>query len=94
MDNNTSPTPTENPTGKATAGLVLGIIGMLAWFLPLFGFPVTIVGLVMSLKGMKSTSRGTAVAGLTLSIIGLVLTIINSAIGAYQGAHGQNWIQQ
>ena len=84
------PAPKENPTGKATAGLVLGIIGLLAWCIPLVGFPITIVGLVLSVKGMKSTSHGMAVAGLTMSIIGLVLCIINAAIGAYMGATGHH----
>lgn len=84
----------DNPTGKATTGLVLGIIGMIAWFILLFGLPVTIVGLISSIKGMKSTSHGMVVAGLTLSIIGLVLTIINASIGAYQGATGQHPLLQ
>jgi hypothetical protein len=82
--------PTEDSRGKATAGLVLGIIGMIAWFIPCFGLPVTITGLVFSLKGLKSTGHGMAVAGLVMSIIGLVLTVINMAIGAYLGATGQN----
>jgi hypothetical protein len=81
---------TKQPSGKATAGLVLGIVGLLAWLTPLCGLPITIVGLILSLKGMKSTSRGTAVAGLTMCIIGLVLCIINAAIGAYMGATGQH----
>lgn len=89
MENMPLPPPVDNPTGKATAGLVLGIIGMLAWFIPLFGLPITVVGLIMAVKGMKSTSRGVATAGVALCIIGLVLTIANGAIGAYLGATGQ-----
>ena len=75
--------------GKATASFVLGIAGMFAWFIPLFGFPVTIVGLVLGITGMKSANRGMAIGGLVLNIIFLVATIINSAIGAYAGATGQ-----
>lgn len=33
-------------------------------------------------------------AGIVLGIICLVLTIINSAIGAYQGYHGEAWFQK
>jgi len=73
---------------KATASLVLGIIGLIAWFLPLIGFPVTITGLVLGIKGMKSIKRDKAVAGVVLCIIGLVATIVNSAIGAFLGALG------
>ena len=72
------------------AALVLGIIGLIAWFIPLFGFPVTIIGLIFGVLGQKREKKGLAIAGMVLSIIGLVLTIINSAIGAYQGATGQH----
>jgi hypothetical protein len=91
---NPPPLPVENPTGKATAGLVLGIVGLIAWFIPLFGFPITITGLVLSIKGLKSTSRGMAMAGLVMNIIGLVLTTLNSAYGAYLAATGQMFHHQ
>ena len=76
--------------GKAVASLALGILGLLAWFIPLFGLPITITGLVLGIKGLKSSSRGIAIAGVVLNIIGLVLTIINASIGAYLGATGQH----
>ena len=75
--------------GKAVASLVLGVVGLFAWIIPLFGFPVTIVGLVLGIKGMKSSSRQMAIAGVVLNIIFLVVTVCNSAIGAYKGATGQ-----
>jgi hypothetical protein len=75
-----------NRTGSATAGFVLGIVGMVAWLLPIAGLPVTIVGLVLSIKGQKSAKKSLATAGLVLSIVGLVLTICNASIGAYIGA--------
>ena len=80
---------TADPTGKAIAGLVLGLVGLLSACVPLVGLPVTIVGLILSLKGMKSTKRGVAIAGLVLAIIGLVGTIVIAAIGAYQAANGE-----
>jgi hypothetical protein len=85
-----TPPSADNPTGKATAGMILGIIGLLAWCIPLFGLPITITGLVLSIKGLKSTSRGMAMAGLIMCIIGLVISIINAAIGAYMGATGRS----
>ena len=75
---------------KATTSFVLGIIGLVAWFLPIVGAPVTIVGLVFGIKGRASAKSGLAVAGITLSIIGLVLTVVNASIGAYTGVTGQN----
>lgn len=67
---------------KSTASLVLGIISLIVWLLPLVGFPVCIVGLVLGIR-KKYT------AGIVLNVIGLVLTTANSAIGAYMGATGQ-----
>lgn len=85
--------PTQDSPGKATAGMILGIIGIFAWCIPCLGLPITITGLVFSVKGLKSSGHGMAVAGLVLNIIGLVLSIINAAIGAYLGATGQTpWI--
>lgn len=75
--------------GKATASLVLGIVSMITWLLPLFGYPVSIVGIVMGAFGLQSEKRGMGIAGLVLSIIGFVICLINSAIGAYLGATGQ-----
>lgn len=86
MENSTPP----DPTGKATAGFVLGILGLLFWLIPLFGLPVTIVGIVLSAQGLKSTRRPLAIAGLTLSIIGLALTCINGAIGAFLALTGRH----
>lgn len=37
---------------------------------------------------------GLSIVGIVLGIICLVLTIINSAIGAYQGYHGEAWFQK
>ncbi len=77
--------------GKATTGLVLGIIGLVAWFIPIIGAPITIIGLIFSIKGLKSLKHGVAIAGIVLSSIGLFATIVNASIGSYQGATGQNW---
>lgn len=73
--------------GLSIASLVLGLIGIVAWLLPLAGYPVTIVAIVLGVKGMKQQSgRGMAIAGLVLGIVFLVLTLINSVLGAYLGA--------
>lgn len=68
--------------GAATASMVLGIVGLVAWLLPLVGFPVNIVGLVLGLIQGKHKTFNTAKAGVIMSIIGLVLTVINSVAGA------------
>lgn len=68
---------------KAIAGLVLGIASLLAWLLPLLGYPVSIAGIVVGALGKKSEKKNMAIVGLVLSIIGLVLTFGNSAYGVY-----------
>lgn len=55
----------------AVAALVLGIIGLIAWLLPILGYPVTIVGLVLGIKSVKSEKRGMAIAGIVMCSIDL-----------------------
>ena len=85
--------PQQNPCGmgyqpgtstsgeKSTASLVLGLIGLIAWIIPLIGFPVTIVGLILGIKKKYTV-------GIVLNVICLLLTVANSAIGAFMGYHG------
>lgn len=77
---------------KAMIGFILGLISIIAWFIPLFGFPVTICGIVFSAMGMNSSNKGKAVAGLTLSIIFLVVTFINSVAGAMLASSFYYWL--
>lgn len=68
---------------SANTGFILGLVSIIAWFIPLFGYPVTICGIVFSSKGLKSSVNKTkATTGLILSIIFLVITLINSILGA------------
>jgi len=76
--------------GKATASLVLGIIGMLAWCLPIAGVPVTIVGLVLGILSRTSSNRKFAIAGIVLCVFGLVLSVANGIVGGYLAGTGQH----
>lgn len=83
--------------GKATAALVLGIVGVIAWIIPLIGFPVTIAGLVLGIQGIKleqGKRNAKAITGVILSVFFLIATTANSAIGAYQGFQGTAWFQK
>jgi len=65
----------------ATTSLVLGIVSLGAWFIPFFGFPVTIAGIVTGIIAVvKDKSRGKAVVGIALSSVGLIATFINSVM--------------
>lgn len=80
--------------GLGVATLVLGIIGLLAWIIPIIGLPIGILALVFGIIGIKNSYKGMSIAGLVLGSICLVLTIINGAVGAYMGFHGTAWFQQ
>ncbi|MDD3481219.1 MAG: hypothetical protein PHW75_03310 [Patescibacteria group bacterium] len=68
---------------KAKTGFILGLVSIIAWLLPLVGYPVTITGIVFSALGLKAKNKkGLAIAGLVLSILFLVVTLINSIAGA------------
>ncbi|MFZ5438081.1 MAG: DUF4190 domain-containing protein [Patescibacteria group bacterium] len=77
---------------KATISLVLGIIGLIAWLVPLIGAPITIIGLFLGIMGLKSIKRSMAIVGIVLSSIGLFATIVNVSIEAYQGEVGKNYL--
>lgn len=64
------------------ASLVLGCCGIIAWCIPLLGYPVTIVGIILGCLGMKKGGKKLAIAGIILSAIFLVATLINSILGA------------
>jgi hypothetical protein len=85
---------TKKEAGMAIASLVLGIIGIIAWIIPIIGLPIGIAALVLGILGIKRSSKGMSIAGIVLAVICLVLTITNSAIGAYQGYHGEAWFQE
>ena len=78
--------------GQAITSFVLGLFGIIAWFIPIFGLPVTIVGLIMGIKGRKSSKRGLAIAGIVLCTIFLIITLINAGIGAYQAVQNMDTI--
>lgn len=56
--------------------MVLGIVGFVAWCLPIIGFPVTIVGLVLGIVAINKGTKGMAVAGVIMCAITLVITLI------------------
>lgn len=76
--------------GKAIASLVLGILSMVAWFIPLFGLPISTVGLTLGILARKSVRRKIALWGIVLSAFGLVLSLANGGYGVYLGTKKEN----
>ncbi len=83
MEENTTQQPQNEPaSGKSIASFVLGLVGIIAWLIPLFGYPVTITGLVLGILARKTEKNGFSLAGIILSSITLAITLINSILGA------------
>ncbi|RKT57811.1 MmpS family transport accessory protein [Saccharothrix australiensis] len=81
-----APTPPRN--GLGTAGLVLGLLGLPAAFLPVIGlvaWPLVVLGLVLGALGVarasrgRATNKGIAVAGVVLSAAGLAVCALWAA---------------
>lgn len=71
---------------NALIGYILGFTSIGACFIPIVAYPVTICGIIFSIKGLKSsTKKNMAMTGLILSIVFLAIAIINSIIGAIIG---------
>lgn len=68
-------------SSKSIASFVLGLVGIIAWLIPLFGYPVTITGLILGCLARKNEKNGFSLAGIILSSIFLALTLINSILG-------------
>lgn len=68
--------------GRCTASLVLGIVGLVAWLIPILGLAVQITGLVLGILGHKRTPCVRAKVGIILCSLGAVGSLINWIIGA------------
>lgn len=54
----------------AWASLVLGLIGSVAWIIPILGLPITIVGVVLGAMNLKSKkAKGAAISGFVINIV-------------------------
>lgn len=95
MESNDPISPAPSPASgnektMAIASLVLGVINLCAWFIPLCGIPLALVGIVLGYFGMKHIpSKNLAIGGIALSALGLLLACGNAAVGAYLAATGQ-----
>lgn len=74
------PVQTENKT-LSIISFVLGIVSILAWCLPLVGYPVTIAGIITGAIGMKKGGKVFAIIGIALSAVFLLATLGNSIAG-------------
>lgn len=77
------PLAVHNPSGKAVASLICGLVSIAGCFVPLAGVACGIAGIVTGNMGRKSTAKGMATAGLALSIVFLTASLVNWMAGIY-----------
>ena len=70
--------------GTGTAGFVFALLSLFFCWVPVVGWIVWFLGLLLSFIGMFKSPRGLAVVGFILSIIDLIILI--AVIGAIAGA--------
>jgi hypothetical protein len=69
-------------------GYYVGIASLIAWFIPLIGVPVSIIGLYLGNRELKNGENAIVRKGIMFSAIGLILSIINGAAGVFLYAMG------
>lgn len=68
---------TERQTnGIGTAGFIIAIIAIFLGWIPIVGWLIWFVGLVLSFVGMFRKPKGLAIAGLVISLIGIIILIV------------------
>ncbi len=69
--------------GIGTAGFVLALIALFLGWIPVLGWIIWLLGLVLSFVGVFKSPKGLSIAGLIISLIGIILLIlVFGAIGA------------
>ena len=59
----------------ALASALMGLIALFAWLSPVVGAPISILGLLLGIKGTAGQKKAVAVAGMIMSLLGLVAAV-------------------
>lgn len=68
--------------GIGVAGFILALIAVFIGWIPVFGWIIWLIGLILSFVGVFRMPKGLAIAGLVISLIGIFLLLSFSAIFA------------
>ena len=73
----------KNSNSVGTAGFVLALIALFLGWVPVLGWIIWILGLILSSLGVFKKPKGMAIAGLVISLIGIILllTVFAAIIG-------------
>ncbi len=69
--------------GVGTAGFVLALIAVFLGWVPVLGWIIWLLGLILSFVGVFKEPKGMAIAGLVISLIGIILllTVFGAILG-------------
>jgi hypothetical protein len=69
--------------GVGTSGFVLAILALFLGWIPILGWVMWVLGLILSFVGIFKEPRGLAIAGLVISLIGIILllTVFGAILG-------------
>lgn len=70
--------------GKAIAALVLGVLGCIAWLIPIIGLVFGVLALVFGTTSFHSTKRKLAIAGTVLGAITIALSIFGFVLNVQE----------
>ncbi len=62
--------------GIGIAGFVLALVALFLGWVPVLGWIIWFLGLILSFIGVFGTPKGMAIAGLVISLIGLILLLV------------------
>lgn len=68
--------------GIGVAGFILALIAVFIGWIPVFGWIIWLIGLILSFVGVFRMPKGLAIAGLVISLIGIFLLLSFSAMFA------------
>ena len=66
----------------ANIGLILGVLGLFAWYIPIFGFPINLLAIIFGGIGLRSKHHWPGIAALIMGVIGMAASIFNWIIAA------------
>lgn len=69
--------------GIGTAGFVIALIAVFLGWVPILGWILWLLGLILSFIGVFKEPRGLAIAGLVISLLGIILllTVFGALLG-------------